>query len=261
MRILKIILSQMLVLATAVPAIAGIVITQQMTSSGQPGGGSTTERTVMLQGNKRKSTGAGRDIIEDLDNNVIYVIDPTQKFYLQFPFPPQGPMMAMMTQALNMSFKKTGNSRKVIGYTCEDYTSSNKTIAGESNSVMCFSTTAPGAKEFSALEKKMLDAIKAKGGTVGQMPEGIPLEIDSTTQLSAPKLPPNMPPEQAQKMKEQMAKREPIKSTTMVTKIEQSDLPPSTFEPPPGFTKREINMPGKRAMPVPSAASSPAANQ
>jgi len=74
---------------------------------------------------------------------------------------------------------------------------------------------------------------------------------------------PGMAPEQAQKIKEMMAKRPPIVTSQVVEKIESKKLAESDFEIPSDYTKKEMpTAPGPGAMrmaPAPAAAS-PAAH-
>ena len=89
------------------PLIAGIVMTQQIvTNSGS--NSSTDDRTIMVQGNKQKVVMRGQTIVLDLDQGRMLLINPASKTYTSLPFPPQGPMAAMMQNmgGVDLDFKK-----------------------------------------------------------------------------------------------------------------------------------------------------------
>ena len=224
----------------ALPARAGVVITQEQTSSVSTGAPRT--QTIMVQGNKQKMLANDRVIITDLDNSAMYVIDPAKSSYVQIPFPPSGPMAAAVAHASGaMDFKKDKSTRKVLGYSCNDYTGSGRSMSGEYTVTECFSTSAPGAKEFTAFQKAM--AAKLKGIVPNSnTPEGIPLASNSVVKMSNMKLP-NLTPEQQQKLQAQIAKMKDVTTSTQVTKLESKTLPADTFTVPAGYTERKIGMP------------------
>jgi hypothetical protein len=232
----------------AAPALAGVVITQQQTINAQSGQ-QKRDQTVMVQGNKQKMITGDHEIITDLDKGVMYVIEPTRKDYLEIPFPPRGPMAAAMARKSTLSFKKSGQSRKVAGYSCEDYKGTGESMAGDYTVTECVSLSAPGAKEFNAFEKLMASKLKGTGmAPSGDVPQGVPLASDSVVNMNKLNMP-GMSPEQQQKLQEMMAKRKPTTTSTVVTKIEEKKLPEDTFVVPAGFTKRELRAPMGMGMP------------
>ena len=62
-----------------------------------------------------------------------------------------------------MNFKKAGTTREIAGYKCTDYDGGGHMMAGDYTVKECFSTSAPGAEEFAAFEKKMADKLKSAG--------------------------------------------------------------------------------------------------
>jgi Domain of unknown function (DUF4412) len=242
----------------AAPALAGVVITQQQTINAQSGQ-QKRDQTVMVQGNKQKMITGDHEIITDLDKGVMYVIEPARKDYLEIPFPPRGPMAAAMARKSTLNFKKSGESRKVAGYSCEDYKGTGESMAGDYTVTECVSTSAPGAKEFNAFEKLMASKLKGTGmAPSGDVPAGVPLASDSVVKLNKLNLP-GMSPEQQQKLQAMLAKRKPTTTSTVVTKIEEKQLAEDTFTVPAGFTKREFHAPMGMAMP--HGAASPAAKK
>ncbi len=223
------------------PARAGVVITQEQTANGQFGERKSSQ-TIMIQGNKQKMITNDREVITDLDNSVMYLIDPAKSSYIQIPFPPTGPMAAAVAHAAGaMDFKKGTNTRKVLGYSCTDYTGSGQSMGGDYVVTECFSTSAPGAKEFTTFQKSM--AAKLKDIVpMTNTPDGIPMASDSTVTMGNMKLP-NLSAEQQQKLQQQLAHMKPVTTKTMVTKLETKDLPSDTFAVPKGYSQRQIGMP------------------
>jgi uncharacterized protein DUF4412 len=264
---------------SAMPAVAGVVITQkQHVSNGT--NSRDSEQTIMVQGNKQKMVTERHTIITDLDKGMMYVLDPKSKTYFEIEFPPKGQMATVMASstAAAMNFKKAGTTREIAGYKCTDYDGGGHMMAGTYTVKECFSTAAPGAEEFAAFEQKMADKLKSAGTSQasGEVPGGMPLALDSSMKMGNVNVP-GMAPEQAAKINEMMAKRPPVQTSTVVEKIETKKLAASDFAIPDGFTKRELPAqgammmkPGAKAssgapmsmMPpagAPSAASSPAA--
>lgn len=241
------VITALLMLTSAGAAFAGVVVDEQQTIDHGNGKPVPHTRVVMIQGNKQKSImeGGAQTIITDLDNGTMTMVNAQHKAYVQVPFPPNGPMAAMMRNqgASSMRFKKTGGHQTVAGYRCDDYVgtgtmgSSNVTVKG------CFSTTAPGAADFTAFQKAM--AAKTKGTPMemmGKVPDGVPLKIDSTSKITHVAAP-GMSPDQANKINKMLAKRPPTVTHMTVTKVKSQQLAADTFMPPAGYTKQEIRMP------------------
>lgn len=225
-------------------AIAGVVLVQkeQVTGTGQP---RSSMRTLLIQGNKEKMVAGSHQVITDLDKGVMYIIYPDRKVYLEMPFPPSGPMAKAMGKPAfqGASFKKTGKSRTVAGFKCEEYTGSGNFETGEYTIKECVSASVPGAEEFLSFEKSMMKKLKGTSYDMSSqhpMPHGVPLAQDATTKLTGVNIP-NLPPDQAAKLKQELKNRPPIVSTVEVEKITVQTLPASTFEIPAGFQKQELS--------------------
>ncbi len=227
----------------ALPAAAGVVITQKQHSASGTNS-RDSEQTISVQGNKQKVVSERRTMITDLDKGKMYVLDPKTKTYFEIDFPPKGPMASMMSASRDaaMNFKKAGTTREVAGYKCTDYNGGGHAMQGDFTVKECFSTSAPGAGEFAAFEKNMTDKLKSVGSSPaagGEIPGGVPLAMDATMKMGKVNIP-GMAPEQAAKINEMMAKRPPIVTTQVVEKIESKKLADSDFVVPEGFTKREL---------------------
>jgi len=270
MRKLTALVAGMTLAMSALPAAAGVVIMQKVHSSS----GTNTrdsEQTISVQGNKEKVVRERNTIITDLDKGMIYVLQPDAKTYFEMEFPPKGPMAAMMaaSQDAAMNFKKAGSTREIAGFKCTDYDGGGHIMAGDYTVKECFSTTAPGADEFAAFEKNMAGKLTSSGTAAGngKVPGGVPLAMDATTKMGTGALPPGLPPEQAAKIREMIAKRPPVVVNQMVEKIELKKLADSDFAVPSDYTKKELPAPGSMMMkpgamkmPPPAGAPSPAAH-
>lgn len=256
----------------AIPAAAGVVITQkQHVTNGT--NSRDSEQTISVQGNRQKMVTERHTIITDLDKGMMYVLDPKAKTYFEIEFPPKGQMAAMMAASTNaaMNFKKAGSKREIAGYKCTDYNGGGHMMTGDYTVKECFSTDAPGSDEFAAFEKHMADKLKSSGTAPanGEIPGGVPLALDSSMKMGNVNIP-GMAPEQAAKINEMMAKRPPVVTSTMVEKIESKKLSDSDFVVPSDFSKKELPGPGTMKMgsgPIkvapmgaPGAGASPAAH-
>ena len=91
MRKLTALVAGMTLAMTALPAAAGVVITQkQHVSSGA--NSRDTEQTISVQGDKQKMVTERRTMIIDLGKGMMFVLDPSTKTYFQMEFPPKGAM-------------------------------------------------------------------------------------------------------------------------------------------------------------------------
>ncbi len=219
-------------------ACAGVVMTETTTVGGaQPG--RSQERTVMIEGNKEKTVTGNREMIIDLDKGTMDFVNPAQKSYFERPFPPEGMAGQKGAPASPQSdFTKTGKTRTIAGYPCEDYSGTGKYPMGEVSTVSCVSKKAPGAADFAKFQETMMAKLKGtRLAMPANMPDGVPLAQENTARMNTITLPPNLPPDTAAKMKEQLANRPPVVSKTEVTKIESREIAASEFEIPAGFTK------------------------
>jgi hypothetical protein len=262
---------------TSATARAGVVLEQEEAVAQAPGPGGHAapprKRTVMVQGHQEKMVIDNfRSVVIDIDKGTMTVLNSNNKTYMESPFPPKGPESQMLKQFMSadFNFKKAGTSRTVLGYACNDYSSSAQTPNGQFSTTSCYSKKAPGAAEYTAFQKAA--ALKLKGDTAGEsggvLPEGVPLVSHSSRKITGFTMP-GMPPEQAKRIAEMMAKRPPVVTDTTVTKISSESLPADTFGIPAGFTKRDMRMgmrpggpmmrPGMMMKPGPGAPGAPGA--
>jgi Domain of unknown function (DUF4412) len=242
----------------AVPASAGVVITQQQTL--QHGSMShSSQQTVMVQGNKQKIVDNQRIVIFDLDQLKQYMLLPSNKTYFVLPIKPRARPHMMpggRGTAVGFDFKKTGKSRTVSGYKCDDYEATGQSMSGEYTTTQCVSKTAPGAAEFAAFQRTMLDKMKsAEPGLKVNPPDGIPIASDSSVSRGHRRS--EGSGAQGFGPSHGATPRPPTVIHTVVTKIVTEDLPASTFAVPSDY--KQIVM-GAAAVPGAGApAQSPAA--
>jgi len=220
---------------------AGVVVSEQEVIDQGAGQPVTHNRTVMIQGNKQKMITDRAQVVTDLDSGTMYLMNPEKKQYVEMPFPPKGPMAQMMSQRMStLNFKKTGGSKTVSGYACQEYTGAGSMMGNQYSVTGCFSTKAPGAKDFDTFQKTMASKVKGTAMAMqGEVPDGVPMQLDSTTKITNFSMP-GMSPDQAAKLKQMLANRPPVVSKTTVTEITSKDISADTFKVPAGFTKQEF---------------------
>jgi hypothetical protein len=232
---------------------AGVVIEEQVTTTQGGAPPVVHTRELMVQGHKEKMVSERNMFVIDLDKGTMMLVDPNQKAYAEMPFPPHG-MSNNPGQQLDLNFQKTGQSSKVLDYSCEEYSGAGKTAMAAVSTSGCFSTSAPGAGEFTEFTQAMGLKLKSARAMAGKMPTGIPLTMDSTRTMNPGFSVPGMAPDQAARLKEMMAKQGPQTTKTVVTKIAARDLPADTFEAPAGYVRRGMNAPSG---PMPGGAGAP----
>jgi Domain of unknown function (DUF4412) len=232
---------------------AGVVVEEQQVVDRGVGTPTTNKITVMVQGNKQKYViGDGKqESITDLDQGTRAMVSNARKMYVVLPFPPKGMTMPPNAKKSALAFAKTGGHETIAGYHCDDYTGTGSMGENEMTVNGCFSTSAPGAANFTAFQKTMSEKVKdTPMALMSDTPAGIPLKIDTS-------------------LKQKTAGgRQPIVTHMTVTKVTEQDLPSDTFQPPKDYTKQQMPMmgmmpPGMMGKPAPGAnapAGAPAAN-
>ncbi len=233
--------------------IAGVVIDEQVTTSQGGAAPVTRTRELLVQGHKEKMVSERNEFVIDLDKGTMMLVDPNQKAYAEMPFPPHG-MSNNPSQQLDLNFQKTGKSSKVLDYSCDEYSGAGKTMMAAVSTSGCFSTSAPGAAEFTDFTQAMGVKLKNARAMGGKMPSGIPLTMDSTRTMNAGFSVPGMAPDQAARFKEMIAKQGPQTTKTVVTKIAARDLPADTFEAPAGYARRGPSGPSSGGAGAPPSA-------
>ena len=255
MNALRVTLAASLLMLISVAAQAGVVLHETETLDRGSGHTETQDRTVMVQGNQQKTITDRSVVLIDLDKGFMYVINPGRKAYVEMPFPPQGKMGQLMAQRMAaMNFKPTGKHNTIAGYPCDEYRGGGDTGSSQYSVIGCFSKSAPGAADFTEFQKAMASKLHGDAATAG-IPNGVPLEVTSTTKLTSVNMP-GMSADQAAKIKETLAKRPPVVNKTVVTKVELQQLAASEFAIPADYQKQEMPAPNRMMGGAPPAGNS-----
>lgn len=234
-----------LFLLVAAAAHAGVVLQETETIDRGSGPPETQDRTVMVQGNKQKTVTPRSQVLIDLDKGSMYVVNIERKAYVEMPFPPAGKMGQMMAQRMAaMDFQKTGKHATVAGYPCDEYTGGGDMGNGKYTVLGCFSSSAPGAADFTAFQKVMAAKLKGDNGAKGNIPSGVPLEVTSTSKMTSFNMP-GISADQATKIKDMLSKRPPVTNKTVVTKVSVQDIAESDFAVPNGYEKQDMPSPNR----------------
>jgi len=250
MRLKTALLGAAIALAAATSARAGVVIEQDQSQS-MGDKSRTMHQTIMVEGNKQKIINDKVTIITDLDAKKRYRIDDRTKSYRAMDFPPTHvPPHAAAGTTSTLEYKKSGNTRTVANQKCQEYTGAGQVTQGDFTLTECFSTSAPGAAEFTAFTKKEAAAMKdmPMGGLSANQPDGIPMQLESSAKLGRFNMT-NIPKEQQDKILKMLAARPPVITKTVVTSVVAKDIPNDAFEVPAGYTEKAMTMmPGMAAM-------------
>jgi hypothetical protein len=208
------------------PVHAGVVISETEVQRGL-GDSTTINKTVYVQGKKQKIETSHDEKIIDLEKGVLYEIDPNRKSYVRIAFPPKMHEVAGASVKLSaVALKKTGRSRSIDGYSCEEYRGIGRLDVMDVTVDQCMSQDAPGAREFANFQKEVASRLKGRSAadSVDSSKEGVPLEQSSSIK---PRIPATSSPD-----KVTIAL---MTTKTVVKNIQVRNLPSATFEPPAGF--------------------------
>jgi hypothetical protein len=254
MKVLRAAIAASLLMLIATAAQAGVVLHETETMDRGNGKPETQDRTVMVQGNRQKTVTDRSQVLIDLDKGVMYVISSERKAYVEMSFPPQGRMGQLMAQRMAaMNFKKTGKHSTIAGYPCDEYSGGGDMSGSQYSVVGCFSPSAPGAADFTAFQKAMAGKLHG-AATTASIPNGVPLEVTSTTKMTSFNMP-GMNADQTAKIKDMLAKRPPVVNKTVVNKVAIQQIAASDFTIPAGYQKQEMPAPGGMMSAPPSGGS------
>jgi hypothetical protein len=209
------------------PVHAGVIMSETEVQSGL-GDSTTINKTVYVQGKKQKIETSHDEKIIDLEKGVVYEIDPSRKSYVRIAFPPKrkrevaGASIKLSAVAL----KKTGRSRSIDGYSCEEYRGIGRLDVMDVTVDQCMSRDAPGARELANFQKEVASRLKGRSpaDSADSSKEGMPLEQSSSIK---PRMPATSSPDKVTNAL--------VTTKTVVKNIQVRNLPSATFEPPAGF--------------------------
>jgi hypothetical protein len=211
------------VAAYAPPASAGVVMKETSVASG-PQGGTIQNSVIYVQGNKQKIEKPGVDAITDLDRGVVYVVDKSQRKYVELPLKKSGPYTLE-----EVHLDRTEQTHVVANLRCTEYRGGENTGVERVAVAACISKDAPGAGEVSTFERNAVSRIQgvlpkdfgkqeSRGGIVLAKISAVSFRMPDPSQSNA-------------------FRTASFMSRTEVTSVEVKRLPQTTFEPPRNFVQ------------------------
>ncbi len=230
----------LLVPASATTLFAGVVMAETSIASGPNGETSSQHGIVYVQGNKQKVETQEVATITDLDKNVIYIIDKHERAYTELPLPALTASKAAGPQEKQIQLNKTAETRVVADHPCYEYRATEANKLEHVTISACVSTSAPGAKEVSEFERKMVARLRGQKSerTPDSRAVGLMLEKQSVVRLRLP-----------DPALHKAYRTALVVAETRVNDIQLKRLAAATFEPPKGFSKLQ-NQPRRRVPPA-----------
>lgn len=220
-------------------AFAGVVMAETSTATSPDGRTNSQVKTIYLQGNKLKVEKRHIAAITDLDRSVIYIIDK-QHHDAEIPLQKLGPSPRGNARGPSITLNSTGNVRMVANLPCREYRATGGDRLERVTISACVSTDAPGAREVSEFDRKMIARL---GGQDSQHSshgpaDAVMLEKQSVVSFRLPDPSHGRPYRMAS-----------LSAHTRVNQIEVKPLPAETFRPPKGFSQLRSRR-GQSAPPV-----------
>ena len=205
---------------------AGVVLSETEVTNAF-GSSVTLDRTIYVQGKKQKIETKDGQIIIDLDKGVIYRVNPSVKSYAEIALNDEASLAAEADLA-SFDLRRTGVTRAIGGYSCEEYRGSQKVGMMDLTISMCMSKDIPGAAEITAFQDELFS--RFTGSPSPTIPSSLPLERRSTIK-----------PRTFRKSPEGQPSKSPRAMTTdtLLKRIQVKNLPASTFQPPIGFHRQQ----------------------
>jgi hypothetical protein len=236
-------------------ASAGVVLQQEQVIK-RASGTWKMERTIFLEGHRAKIVDHYEAMVVDFDQARTLMIHPKERKYYTTGFPPPRLLAALITRAIvppMVNYVKTGKQRTIAGYQCDEYSGSREFGTVVYDDVACFSTAAPGAKDYDTFERGLilkLDRDPKKPLSKLAVPDGIPLAIQTTIEIR-PSPPPAASEKQAKptpvapKPRPGEPKMPPANEvgtaevlTLTVSSLKGKSISSAEFNPPAGYAKQ-----------------------
>jgi hypothetical protein len=217
-----------LVLPSARTAAAGVVMAETSTAQAANGETFSVSRTIYVQGNKQKVEKEGVTAVTDLDKSVIYIINNHDRVYSEMPLTSLSPAQPDNRQSEIIQLSKTGQTRVIADQPCDEYRRVEGTKLERVTISLCVSAGAPGAKEVSQFEHKMIARLSGSEAerSVDNGRASLMLEKESVLSFRVP-----------DPSRHQAYRTASLLVETRVNKIQLKPLPPETFKPPKGYRK------------------------
>lgn len=222
----------MLVLASAGRLFAGVVIAETSFAKGPNGQIFPQDKTIYVQGNKQRIELGNVTEITDLDKNVVYIVNKHDRAYAEMPLQTSSSSQPHSMHG-KVILKRTGEMRVIANHPCSEY----RTVEGNElervTITACVSTSAPGAKELSGFDRNMVTRLSGRKfeRPAENGPAGLILEKQSVLSFRVP-----------DSSRDRTYRTASYLVETRVNKITLQPLPPTTFNPPDGYSKLQ-NLP------------------
>jgi hypothetical protein len=228
-----------LLLASARTPFAGVVMGETSTARASDGETFSEQKTIYVQGNKQKIEQEGLATITDLDEGVIYVVDKNDRAYSEIPLQELSAVQPGDIQSETIQLNKTGEAKVIANHSCNEY----RAVEGNNRERViisaCVSTSAPGAKEVSEFDRKMVARLTGRKSERFADSNATSLMLEKQSVLSF----------RIRDASRSTAHRTvTLLARTRVNNIQLKPLPPETFTPPKGYSKLR-NGPRKTAPP------------
>ena len=236
MRLSAIAFASTIVVGWAVVAGAGVVIQgqEEVTRGSTSPGVKSTPYTEMIEGKQGKFVIGTMQLIVDLAGDKVLVLNARRRAYYELPFPPPSTIGELILRRIlppMVKYKKTGKHRTLAGHGCDQYTGTGETNSAAYSVEACYSTDAPGAQDYTAFVKSAVaKAGKASAATSDEIPQGIPLELDTTVTPKQSQSP-------AASKQKQATPEKPveIRLKTVVTSVASRSIEAGEFQTPAGL--------------------------
>jgi len=224
---------------------AGVVIQghEDATRSTLPGvKSSSTPYTKMIEGQQAKIVIGTMQLFIDLSADKVLVLTKGRGAYYQLPFPPPSTIGELIMRRIlppMVKYKKTGKHLTLAGYGCDQYTGMGEIDSAPYSVEACYSTDAPGAQDYAAFVKSALaKSGKASAAASDEIPQGIPLELDTTITTKEPVSP--SVSDQKQAAPEKPAEFREFRVKIVVTSVASRSIEAGEFRPPAGLKREPI---------------------
>jgi hypothetical protein len=222
----------------AASAAGGVVIEQKIALSSQGVPPKVRTRTLMIQGGQEKfELDQHRSVVLDAKSQTATVLNNVRRTFEEMPLNKVTGSPGDPNYSLYSGLTSTGKMRDVLGLRCRDYSGSRHPGSFILATTACLSTDAAGAPEFSEFIK-IVGQASSKRSAPSTIPFGVPLLIDSSLSVDPAFGPSELSAREAKRLRTAILKLPPQVMHTVVTRIISQTLPPETFTPPPGYTRR-----------------------
>jgi hypothetical protein len=212
---------------TAGSLFAGVVVGETLSTQAPNGEMFSEDKTIYLQGNKEKIQEKSVATITDLDKNVIYIVDQADRAYAEMPLQALTPAQPGNAQHETVDLKKTGEARVIANHPCNEYRGVEANKVERVIISACVSTSAPGAREVSQFDRKILARLGAKPEqTANHDVASLMLEKQSVLSLRV-----------RDWSRSKGYRTISLVAQSRVNKIQLKPLPLETFTPPKGYSK------------------------